>query len=597
MSELIKLESTNLINPIIKLFEKIGNEWDNSFKNGLSEYLHSQTEKYYLTNTFLYLNEKVKFYDIYYPIKAKYKELSTDFIEDFEDVLINYKNIALIGIAGCGKTTLIRHIFLNSILTKNKIPILIELRNLNTFSGTLESLILEKVLKTKTKPSEEIFKRTLNSGKYVFLLDGFDEIFSEKRVEIVRQIELFIDSNSGNNFIISSRPGSNVENFPRFYPFTVEELTSRDIVKFVNINVKIEETNKRILEVINENKNADYKNYLKNPLLLSMFILAIYSHPEIPSRKNIFYKNVFDTLYSRHDAHTKNSFLREKFAKLEREDYEVILEKFSFIASIEGKFEFSEEYLTEVFYRIKLQSNYSYKIDDLIKDYKSQISILLQDGFIFTFPHRSMQEYFMARFVSKLPEKSKIDFYKKLKIISKNSNDNQNNFFLMCEELDKIALYKYHVIPLLKNFITSISGDDAKLINEYNEIGSIFLRIDQKTNIIEGTILSFPNGNYFHDLMIYFNVKSAFILLNKKIKNKKSSEFVIFENFKLNKNVYFSDEDSIAYEIKSEDDGIIYMETIKYIKEEISHIKELANRLESVVLNEIKIINEFMHMI
>jgi predicted NACHT family NTPase len=142
----------------------------------LTDYLHSQTDKYYFTNTFLHRSEKVRFSDIYYPIKATYKKLTTDF-NDLDELFKDYNNITIVGSAGSGKTTLIKNIFLQTIYNQNRIPILIELRNLNEFKGDFEKLITEKILKSKIKPSDKIFKRTLESGKFLFLLDGYDEIF------------------------------------------------------------------------------------------------------------------------------------------------------------------------------------------------------------------------------------------------------------------------------------------------------------------------------------------------------------------------------------------------------------------------------------
>ena len=74
-----KLEVTNLITPLVNSYKTLSNEWKNLFETGVTNYLHNQTEKYYLTNTFIHRSEKVRFYDIYYPIKANYKALTTNF--------------------------------------------------------------------------------------------------------------------------------------------------------------------------------------------------------------------------------------------------------------------------------------------------------------------------------------------------------------------------------------------------------------------------------------------------------------------------------------------------------------------------------------
>jgi predicted NACHT family NTPase len=425
-----KLEVTNLITPIINSY--------NIFDIGVSEYLHDQTEKYYFTNTFIHRSDKVRFYDIYYPIKATYKALTTDF-EDLQGIFEEYKKITIVGSAGSGKTTLIKHIFLHTIKTTNKIPILIELRNLNDYNGDFEKLICEKVVKTNLKPTDDIFKRTLQSGKFLFLLDGYDEIFSNRKQEINRQIDLFIDAYSNNNFLITTRPGSGVEGFPRFYDFKVDDLNNNDVEGFIEKIVEDKDRRNRIINIVADPKNRNYFEYLRNPLLLSMFIMAFENHPEIPKKKSSFYRNVFDTLYSKHDGITKGSWPREKLTKLERDDFEKILNIFSYLTLSEGQYTFTEEYLTDTFKKVKKSTDYNFDIQNLIYDLRTTISIMTLDGFEYSFPHRSLQEYFTAQFIGTLPTDKKEKAYNNLfRILEKSSTDPSFNLWSICNELDFI---------------------------------------------------------------------------------------------------------------------------------------------------------------
>lgn len=465
------IEITSLIKPVIDGFKAINNEWDNFFELGLSDYLYSQTDKYYFTNTFLHRSEKVKFKDIYYPIKASYKALISDF-NNLDDLFSEYHNITIVGSAGSGKTTLIKHIFLQTIFDKKRIPILIELRNLNDYNGDFEKLITEKVLKSKIKPSDSIFKRTLESGKFLFLLDGYDEIFSEKKQEINRQIELFVDSYSKNNFLITTRPGSGIESFPRFYDFKVCSLDDEDVIGFIDKIVEEGERKERIKQIVLDPKNKNYYEFLRNPLLLSMFIMAFENHPEIPKRKSAFYRNVFDTLYSRHDGITKNSFPREKITKLQRDDFEEILSVFSYLSLIEGKYSFTTEYLTDTLDKVKDSTDFEFITEDLIYDLRTSISILILDGFEYFFPHRSMQEYFTAFFINELPTDKKHKAYKNLSnVLEESSTDYSFNFWSLCYEMDKTVFLSNFLVPQLKKIYRQIEGKKGReLLDAYFEI-------------------------------------------------------------------------------------------------------------------------------
>lgn len=465
------IEITSLIKPVIDGFKAINNEWDNFIELGLSDYLYSQTDKYYFTNTFLHRSEKVKFKDIYYPIKASYKALTSDF-NNLEDIFSEYKNITIVGSAGSGKTTLIKHIFLQAIFDQKRIPILIELRNLNDYNGDFEKLITEKVLKSKIKPSDSIFKRTLESGKFLFLLDGYDEIFSEKKQEINRQIELFVDSYSKNNFLITTRPGSGIESFPRFHDFKVCSLDDEDVIGFIDKIVEEGERKDRIKHIVLDPKNKNYYEFLRNPLLLSMFIMAFENHPEIPKRKSAFYRNVFDTLYSRHDGITKNSFPREKITKLQRDDFEEILSVFSYLTLIEGKYSFTTEYLTDTLDKVKSSTDFNFVTEDLIYDLRTTISILILDGFEYFFPHRSIQEYFTAFFINELPTDKKHKAYKNLSnVLEESSSDYSFNFWSLCYEMDKTVFLSNFLVPQLKKIYRQIEEKKGReLLDAYFEI-------------------------------------------------------------------------------------------------------------------------------
>jgi energy-coupling factor transporter ATP-binding protein EcfA2 len=445
------IEATNLVDPIVRAYKALNNEYRHFFEFGLEDYLHDQVNKYYFANTFLHRGEKIVFLKYYFSVKAVYKKQSYTF-KNIKAVFTKYNFIIINGIAGSGKSTLTKFIFLNSIIESYKIPILIELRHLNEFDGDLEKLIISKILNTSLEPSESIAKRTLKKGEFLFLLDGYDEIYSNKKQKVNKQIDLFIDSYSKNKFVLTTRPGSGIEGFGRFFNFSVSPLTENEIAQYVTLMVENPERQTRIISSINDPLNDNYKEFLSNPLLLSMFILAFESHPEIPSKKAAFYSNVFDTLYSKHDGITKNSFPREKKTKLQREDFQQILELFSYLSFTDGQYSFTFEYFSKIIEIVKKKYKYStLEIEDLLYDLETSISIFLRDGFEYRFPHRSIQEYFAAKFVSNISfEKKERGYNKLLKSEASLSNDNRLNIFALCNEIDKYSFLKYFIIPELK---------------------------------------------------------------------------------------------------------------------------------------------------
>lgn len=467
-----KLEITNLISPILSALKLASNEIKSLLDIGIPEYLQNQTDKYYFTNSFLHRAEKVRFDKVYFPVTVNYNHLNTKF-EKIDDVFDEYKCITLIGTAGSGKSTLIKYIFLSSIRQSYKIPVLIELRHLNDYQGSLIDFVFNKLLVNQIKPSGDTLERALKKGAFIFLFDGYDEIFSKSKQKIANELDNLVDKYPENKYLITTRPGGGIEGVSRFHSFLVQDLSYDEILKFIDLLVDNEERRVQIKSNVNESEALDYRDYLKNPLLLSMFILAFESHPEIPNRKSSFYKNVFDTLYSKHDGITKGSFPREKKTKLKREDFEEVLSAFSFTTIADGTYAFTEEYLSAMLNLIREKKrNIDFEIEDIIFDFRTSISIMIKEGFEYKFPHRSMQEYFTALFLSKLPSSKKEKAYKRLhKIFVNLSEDRSLNFWGLCKELDSDNYIRFFVIPELKKAHDTLFGKTGEeLLNEFYKL-------------------------------------------------------------------------------------------------------------------------------
>lgn len=72
---------------------------------------------------------------------------------------------------------LTKHIFMSSVENSKSVPILIELRQLNTFEGNIEQLVTKIITNNNISPSDKITEKILSEGNFIFILDGYDEIF------------------------------------------------------------------------------------------------------------------------------------------------------------------------------------------------------------------------------------------------------------------------------------------------------------------------------------------------------------------------------------------------------------------------------------
>lgn len=425
-------------------------EADFFFNDGLGNYLEKQRAKFTNVKTLLHRTTPVPFYDIYFPVtlSCKSKKISTTSVNK---VFLESQFITIIGDAGSGKSTLIKHLFLNSIEENFCIPILVELRYLNDFKGSVEEFLREKIFENRLSPTEAILTRLLDNGRFVFFLDGYDEIKSDAKESVVEKLNIFIDKYRQNRFLLTSRPYSNIELLPLFHNYTIEKLNDSDINEFI-LKQKIEqELAEKIIRSISENKVRYIKSYLTNPLLLSLYILTFSTNSSIPSKKYIFYRRVLDVLFKEHDSITKIGYERELLTKLSQEEFEEILKIFSFISYFDGEYDFERDYLNSLLDKIKKKkTTFSFDNNKLVEDLKSAIALWTEDSGVYAFAHRSMQEYFAALYIKSINE-NKQEAYKKIqdRLFAKRRRVETSNFLSLCDEMDSYYYRKHMLLPAL----------------------------------------------------------------------------------------------------------------------------------------------------
>ena len=514
------------INTSLKKELNIDDEVIKIEKEVFPKYLIREYKNFCEVKTFLYPNPK-PFLDIYYPITLQTYEGK---LKNGLDIFETSNRITILGNAGMGKSTFLNRIFLQCIDEYFAIPVLIELRKLNSVHDTLEKYISNKLFQNQIEFKDKILSSLLDDGYFLFLLDGFDELYQEKSMDRIYEIDDFAKTYYKNYFAITSRPSTNVVGLTNFQNIEVLPFTKDQILDFIKINIDNEEFRQRILYSINEEKNLDLFNYLSNPLLLSMFIRNYEYHPEIPVQKSSFYFNLFDTLYQRHGGENKLGFIHTKETGYTREDFERILQYFSFISYFEGKYSFSHQYVYEIFNKIKQNSKYNFDNFKLLNDLHIAINILILDSNEFAFPHRSLQEYFTVLRIKNInSDDIKEKIYKNnFSTLFNTSKDNLLNIFTLCIELDKSSFYQHFLIPKL-NDILSILNDNA----ESQKKAAQFLHLKFETIIDQdGQLSLYPEVKIKYSIDKIFELVPIDIDINLYIESLDKN---MVENFVLNK--------------------------------------------------------------
>lgn len=448
---------------------RIADEISQVANNRILEYLCVEYERNSMTKTLLHRSEPIKLESIYQPLHLQRaverwgqicvnnsKRIPTDSIKD---IFVKGKCVTIIGTAGSGKSTLVKYLFVNAIKTKFKIPIKVELRYLNDYSGSLLSYIEEEIIKfTGIAESDKIIERMFLSGDFILFFDGYDEVSSQKKETLTKDICRITKKYPDNYYILTSRPFVNIDMIENFVNYHVCDLSEDEIVAFVNKQFPDSERElaDKIIQTIKDENSKTYRSFLSNPLLLSMFIITYQTDSDIPQKRSDYYNQVFNTLYSVHDTSSKLGFVREKRSGLSKEDFVKILKRFSFKSFFSQKYSFALDYFESQITQIKNDLHFVFSNDDLISDLEVAIGILTQEGLEITFPHRSLQEYFAALYVKDISASNKDKMYDEFLLPQFKSlyqgklvqNDN-SNFFSLLNEMDSDMVKRKLIIPSL----------------------------------------------------------------------------------------------------------------------------------------------------
>lgn len=116
----------------------------------------------------------------------------------------------------------------------------------------------------------------------------------------------------------------------------------------------------------------------------------------------------------------------------------------------------------ELFDLVKYRSDLSFLNDELLYDLQIAVGLVQKEGLDYTFPHRSLQEYFAAQYIASLPDKVKPSAYASFLTLTLYDIDNKHlgeniinllfrrHFYNLLIELDFNQLTKNFTIPLLK---------------------------------------------------------------------------------------------------------------------------------------------------
>ncbi|KJV33115.1 NACHT domain-containing NTPase [Pantoea sp. SM3] len=452
--------------------------------------------------------------DIYNPLRIRKNGTIREPAEEFTIgegfIEFNEKISNIIGIAGQGKSTILRKIFSENIKCAQSFPLFIELQKAEHegIQNYIKRLFAKWGFKAETKHVDEV----LQSGRFTLFLDGFDEISHAKRNSILNEIS-YINSSMNSKLVITSRPGTEVCNTIGITNYYVNNLNKEEIKSIIK---KLKKHNNAISErdtdQVIEKIDSDRKlcSVLLSPILVTLFYICYPYMDRIPKNAVEFYENLFMTLYIRHDK-IKN-YEREKKSSLSHKQAYDSFCTFCFISTQKNMLTTKRlDALANMEATLKkkgITENLESEAESLFDDFVDVTCLIQSDGYqTYSFLHKSIAEFHSAEFIKSLPTEIKPKFYDLLKekIIKHDTNYYNIASFLM--DIDESDASKHMLLPLLSSIGVESWGDDfeksaKKFVDDFLLDADIHVRFENGVPELGGFAIPmlFPWPEVFLDI-------------------------------------------------------------------------------------------------
>lgn len=350
----------------------------------------------------------------------------------FKNLFNSFNNsFVLYGEPGAGKTTSVKKIFLDYFINRPKelesfgYILILRLNNINSLNEEIDELFyLKMILKSfniipnkegknpisKQQEFELLFYLVvdfLESVQILLIFDGFDEINNEhaKRT-LVNVLKRFSSRLEKSKFILTCRCGA--------FDYYIENTKEFEIAPFTNDQIQYFIRNWFDKKSMSENfyNTLLKKTYLetaRRPLNLS-HLCAIYERElVIPDKPKTIYEKIIFLLLEKWDSE-RGIFRKSKYSNFKTDRKIDFLSRFSYeITVVCNTVVFDRNLISLVYETIcddfNLPKNESLEV---IKEIISHNGLIKQESYgSYIFSHKSLQEYFVANYILKLPELTK----------------------------------------------------------------------------------------------------------------------------------------------------------------------------------------------
>ncbi|MCY7217142.1 NACHT domain-containing protein [Streptococcus cristatus] len=447
---------------------------------------------------------------------------------DLDNILEKSNNAWIYGYGGIGKSTMLKYFFLKEIekATSNnnqRIPIYIELRKYNFDTKKRReflNFIYEEAKVLGFDLEFKYFEYMAKKGRFIFLLDAFDEIASNNMEQAATEIEELATKYSNNPILVTSRklPFNHINNASLFHPYQTNGLSKDEAIALISRISKLpiaqqkNEVFERFINSLEVELYDEYLSFAENPILLFLMLQMFERNASFPTEKATFIKDSYRLLYKEHDHSKLVALTREFKTDLPESTMMRVISYLCFLTYFEnngGKSEFTESEILSLLDRVLNNEGLSLtRAEDLLADLITCLCIIHKEGQSYYFVHNIFQEFYAANYLYELYDESQEQFFKTA-FLAENMNSRLiettiEYYAELDKEFNKKKL-KYNLfLPVLEELKRRNEGRDP--LKFY--VKNYKLRIDEDgrgdfdewTPILPDSLVFYLYDNFFKDI-------------------------------------------------------------------------------------------------
>lgn len=411
--------------------------------------------------------EQLDFNKVYIPLTIQSKDNENEtLVNDYPvELLSSHKHILIVDNAGMGKSTLSKKMFLGVFENgEYGIPLYVELRHLSKDNNVIQEL-LKQIGNLSSKFDEKLLYVLLEKGGFVLFLDGYDEISLNDKEVVTESLMTFIDKARNNTFVLTSRNDDALAGFQTFDQYSIKLLEGKDAYKLLSNLDNKGEKSKALIKKLKKEEISGVKEFLVNPLLVTLLYTAFDFEPTIPTKKHLFYDQVFNAFFQQHDFSKGDGYVHDKKSKLAKDDFERVLRCVGFASIINHKVEFDRTEIINIIKKSKEKCGLlSFKESDFLDDLVKSVPLFSKEGHSYKWSHKSLAEYFAVEYIAIDSMDMEQTIVEKLYFNDKEQN---GNLFDLYYDIKPEGFNRFLLLPCLediKNDVLSESEDIQKIV-------------------------------------------------------------------------------------------------------------------------------------